>query len=130
MGDYGFRISVDGKDVKTCDDLDTVVNSKYSNLKGSLSGNGNAIVANTTLETITIAHGLDYTPFAIVLYDRVYLGEYSQSPTQIVFGNLDYWSTKHRCDDTNLYIEIFKDDSNGTITVPYKYFISIDKGKL
>jgi len=130
MGDYGIRISIEGTDVKTCDDLDTVLNSKYANLKGSLSGTGNASVANTTLTTITVAHSLGYIPFATVLNDRVNLGEYEQSPDERVFGNLDYWSIKHKCDDTNLYIEIFKDDSDGTITVPYKYYIYLDKAKL
>jgi hypothetical protein len=130
MGDYGFRISVDGKDVKTCDDLDTVVNSKYSNLKGSLSGIGSVSVPNTTLTTVTIAHNLGYIPFATVLSDRVDTGEFNQSPEEILFFSLDYWLIKHRCDDTNLYIEIFKDDSNRTITVPYKYYIYLDKGNI
>ena len=130
MGNHGVRISIAGQDVKTCNDLDTIVNSKYANLKGSLSATSSVSVANATLTTVTVAHNLGYIPFATVLVDRDDNGSYYQSPEEIVFPSLDYWSVRHRCDDTNLYIEIFKDDGAGTITVPYKYYIFVDEGNL
>jgi len=130
MGNHGIRISIDGEDVKTCDDLDTVVNSKYANLKGSLSVASSVSVPNDTLTTVTVAHNLGYIPFATVLSDRTDTGEFNQSPEEIVFFGMSYWSIKHRCDDTNLYIDILKIDGSGAITVPYKYYIFIDKGNL
>jgi len=68
--DYGFKISRDGVDVKTGADVDMVITSKYSTLKGSLSGSGSISVPQTTKNgTITaintgtefftsVAHGL------------------------------------------------------------------------
>jgi len=68
--DLGFRLSRDGIDVKTGADKDMVITSKYSTLKGSLSGSGSISVPQTiNLNTITaintgtdfftcVAHGL------------------------------------------------------------------------
>ena len=68
--DFGFRISRDGIDVKTGADKDMVVTSKYSTLKGTISGSGSLSVPqsnkngditsiNTGTDFLTsVAHGL------------------------------------------------------------------------
>lgn len=90
MGNYGFRISKDGSDVKTCDDKDCVVTSKYPVLKGSVSGNGtitprigNTLIGSVdyTTDTFTCnAHGLSNG-------DRVYFTTYDTLPSPIVGGS-------------------------------------------
>lgn len=130
MSDYGLRISYDGNDVKTCSDLDCVVTSKYSNLKGSISGKGTKSVPSGTTGTVTISHNLGYIPSFRVLADPG-LGVYAKTPyvDSTAFTTL-YIIT--RADSTNAYIDITWDDTVGgsTLVVPYAYFIFIDKGNL
>ena len=123
MGDYGFRISQEGSDVKTCDDIDCVVSSKYANLKGTISGT--AVLTKTTSPQIfQIAHNLGYIPIA-----QVYV--YSSSNER--WHHLPYaviqWSSffAYYVDSTNLNIRIFN-VADGDYT--FKYFIFLDKGKL
>lgn len=60
MADYGFKISQDGFDVKTCADKDLVMSSKFDLLKTSATG--------LKVTPGTVAHGLAYTPifFSII----------------------------------------------------------------
>ncbi|MDH4127304.1 MAG: hypothetical protein OEV44_01020 [Spirochaetota bacterium] len=132
MADYGFRISQGGKDVKTCTDKECVITSKYSNLKGSLSGGGTfPDILNNTTRTITIAHGLSYIPFARVLIDPYGIEDFLELPYGEATGSntLDAY---YYCDATNLYIKIYQGNAFGEsrVGIDYKYFIFIDKGKL
>jgi hypothetical protein len=52
MADYGFKISQDGFDVKTCDDKDLVMSSKFNMLKTAATG----------ITSGAVAHGLAYIP--------------------------------------------------------------------
>jgi len=135
MGDYGFRISKDEYDVKTCDDKNCVITSKYNTLKGTLTGSGS--ISNLASEgntTITINHSLGYIPFV-----KGFL-----NPTNSVdFGNVYYqlpiWIddlTDHlysriyaTTTQVKIYVEQWNADNN-TRNYNYKYFIFIDKGKL
>ena len=136
MANYGFRISKDGKDVKTDDDVDMVVTSKYPNLKGVLTGSGTVSFSDTIFretKTITIAHGLGYMPTARVsvhAVEAISSGKYVETP--YIFGFFDrYYIYKHKMDSTNLTITLERqNDSGGALTVAYKYFIYLDKGKL
>lgn len=132
MGDYGFRISQDGKDVKTCTDKECVVTSKHANLKGSNSGGGDTPdIPNGETKTITIAHGLDYIPSAKVVFDPYGAGYYYESPVDEATGSTQF-NVWHYCDATNLYIKVYQgnDFDETMFGFPYKYFIFIDKGKL
>lgn len=136
MADYGLRISRDGVDVKTGDDKDMVLTSKYSNLKGNLSGSGSVSVLNNGVTvTVTIAHGLSYIPMA--------QGFFSENNS--AFAILPYFNslsggglyTQYRhnvtSDSTNVYLKFNIAELLGppyTYTVYYKHFIFIDKGKL
>jgi hypothetical protein len=132
MNDYGIRISFDGKDVKTCSDLDTVVNSKYSNLKGSITGKGNSNVNGTV--TVTIAHGLGYIPMLRVISNlgsQVGTTPYYQVPMDNSGTAADNY-VACRADANNCYIDFtWNDFISGTTTVySYAYWIFIDKGNL
>ncbi len=127
MGNYGMRISTDGKDVKTCDDHETVITSKYPILKGAIYGNG-SITNNGNETTIaTIPHGLGYIPMPQVF---VRFGDedfWSETPVLISF--LSTKSVYAYADDTNLYIKTVQ-YAESSRTFYYQYFIYIDKGKL
>jgi len=132
MADYGFRISYDGYDVKTCDDKNCVVTSKYSNLKGSISGGGTATTQNGSDTTVTIAHNLGYIPMArvIITFDSDW---YFNTPyiwaTASVDENVNHWT-----DSTNLYIYyyywFYAEDEGIDVSINYKYFIFLDKAKV
>jgi len=129
MGDYGLRISQTG-DVKTVSDLDCAVTSKYSNLKGSLSGSGSKSIPNDTVQTVTIAHGLGYIPFVRVFIDVAQDGNFVTAPI-FLLSMIDQQSYWVATDSTNVYIKFWQgNDFGDTYTVDYKYFIFIDKVKL
>ena len=129
MGDYGLRISQTG-DVKTVSDLDCAVTSKYSNLKGSLSGSGLKSIPHNTIQTVTIAHGLGYIPFVRVFIDVAQDGNFVTAPI-FLLSMIDQQSYWVATDSTNVYIKFWQgNDFGDTYTVDYKYFIFIDKGKL
>lgn len=52
MADWGIKVSKPGFDVKTCDDKDLVMSSKFNQLK----------VASVGLTSTSYSHGLSYTP--------------------------------------------------------------------
>lgn len=131
MSDYGFRISQNGQDVKTCSDLQTVVNSKYAFLKGTISGNGTVNVPSGTVNTITIAHNLGYIPFGRAMVDASNSGVYYKLPYINDTMNVTQEITD-RSDASNYYIDFNWTDYIGSSTgvFPYKYFVFIDKGKI
>lgn len=137
MSDYGFRISADGVDVKTGADKDMVVTSKYSMLKGSLSGSGVVSVPRTGVRTnVTIAHGLGYIPIAQGFWndrdgdefaptDFYQLPTYSFSSFELAFSI--------KADATNVVLSFSIDDfgsGGANIDIKYAYYIFIDRGKL
>lgn len=130
MADYGFRISHTGKDVKTCADEDCVITSKYSELKGVLSGSGSQSIPHNTVRTVTIAHGLGYIPFVTAYIDYSQDGNFSIMPIYLL-SFVDQSSFWVKADSTNVYIKFWQGNNFGdTYTVNYKYFIYLDKGKL
>lgn len=137
MSDYGIRISADGVDVKTGADKDMVITSKYSMLKGSLSGSGTiSIPFSGVKQTVTIAHGLGYIPMAQAFWnDRDGdLGDPNAwYPLPFYFVTYYEQAMTVRADATNVYLEFSIDDFGGgspNLDVKYAYYIFIDKGKL
>lgn len=119
MGDYGLRVSKDGKDVLNDDDKDMVFTSKGSIYKVATTGSVNITIhPGDFYASATIAHGLGYVPIAFVVnttYGTI-LPTGGQTPY------FDYYMNS-----TNLIIE-FVDDS-GTLdeTDTFKYQILVDK---
>ena len=131
MSDYGIRISKAGTDVKTGTDKDMILTSKYSLLKGHLSGTGTTTVTSGTTKTITITHNLGYIPIATCYLrdDSVGTGNWYMTPMSAGGGaeSLDVFS---KADNSNIYIVIdWWKDGGGTSNFTYKYFIYLDKGK-
>lgn len=112
MSDYGFRISRNGVDVKTGDDKDMVVNSKYANLKGTLSGSGSVEVARDSADhTVTIAHNLGYIPIVQAFwndYDEFHFLNTEYYPLPFYrLGVGEEINFRVKADATNIYL-IFK----------------------
>jgi len=136
MGSWGFRISEENVKVKTGDDVDMIVTSKYANLKGVISGNGSiTFPASLSIQStsVTIAHGLEYMPTARVsvhAIEAIASGEYVETP--YIYGFFDrFYVYEHKLDATNLTISFKRqNDANVALTVAYKYFIYLDKGKV
>jgi hypothetical protein len=123
----GIRISTEGNDVKTCSDLETIVNSKYALLKGKIQGSGTKFNNGDEITVTTIPHNLGYIPFA-----QMHI-KFSAEPwwSEIPIFRFGVAFTKcfSYCDSTNLYLII---DQFGATpeTFSYKYFIYLDKGNL
>ena len=119
MADFGFRISQSGSDVKSCTDLQCVVTSKNSNLKGALSGTASIVKTADNQTKTVIAHNLGYIPIVqCSLQESV--GTWIQLPY--------LYTVSCYADATNVYIHFISGISNATY--PVKYFIYLDKGKL
>lgn len=110
MSDNGFRISRIGVDVKTGDDKDMVITSKYPLLKGSISGTGEIeVVRDGSVQTITIAHNLGYIPMVQAFWNDV---------DEFIFSSEDYYPMPYtsqsaiapalfrcRADSVNIYLD-------------------------
>lgn len=143
MADYGFRISKAGVDVKTGDDKDMVITSKYAVLKGTLHGSGTKVLNSGdrtqkgTVNELASTHNLGYIPFIqvwvkfsnsnLLLNDKWY-----PLPLPYVGAGGYYEAYYYYSDSTKLYLDFYWQDDidGGSNTVTYQYFIFIDKGKL
>jgi len=132
MGDYGFRISEDGYDVKTCSDLNCVVTSKYPLLKGGIQGTGNIsatapAVGEPATGTLTIDHNLGYIP--IVRIFTISEGVYYEIP-ETVWGG-DFYFEIYYEHTTNNQIVITASSTNyidiAFINVDLIYYISFEQ---
>lgn len=109
MSSLGIRISMDGVDVKTGADEDMVLTSKYSMLKGTISGTGTVSVPRDgTPEVVTIAHGLGYIPFVQASFSDTD-GAYWNTTNYILmpvfsFDGATEFSATATADDTNIYL--------------------------
>jgi len=130
MGDYGIRISQDGKDVKTCSDKECVLTSKFSLLKGAKTGRATASYPEATEYKVTIAHGLNYIPFVVFRVDVADNGEFLMTPYYDSGALYEQYYYAY-ADSTNIYLVFYTDyTGSSTITTDYSYNIYLDKGKL
>lgn len=124
MGDYGFRISQEEKDVKDCTDLETVVTSKYPLLKGGSSGTGSIeLDPNKPDEmTVTINHNLGYIPYAQCFCAWF---DYDEFPVFDFVTEVYSFGADYSLDSNNLYLNFMWYDweVGDIITVDYAWFI-------
>lgn len=139
MANLGMKISEENVDVKIGSDEQMVITSKYSTLKGSLSGSGTVVVPQTGVtQTVTIPHGLPNIPIAQAYWndrdgDFFDPGDYYFMPAYIFgFGGTDFYFVV-RSDATNVYLDFAADDfgsGGASIDIRYSYYIFIDKARL
>ncbi len=133
MGDYGFRISKEGVDVKNGDDKDMVVTSKFPVLKGFTSGITAGDCASGSgdpwtegvVTTLPIYHGLGYIPMFQVFVKEAGKDYYHRVPVNPSI-QLAAWALSNT---TNLYVKIYN-NMGYTINVSVKFYIFLDKAKL
>lgn len=133
MGDYGFRISEDGQDVKTCTDLQCVFTSKYSFAKGSVFGTGNITatapgVGDTAEGTLDINHNLEFIP--VVRIFMLTEGEYIELPetewqagAYVFHAYYDHVTTSK----ITIYASLWVAGDTAEIDLDFAYYISNEK---
>lgn len=117
MSNLGIRISQTSVDVKTGLDKEMVLTSKYSIFKGSVQGIGSVSVPrNGTPTTVTIAHGLGYSPMAQAFFKSELFFGSVYIPIPAVFLLTPTESELIQCnavvssDNTNVYITFTFED--------------------
>lgn len=65
MGNYGFKISKEGYDVRNASVKDLVMTSQANQWKIHMKG---SVTATSNNQTFTVAHNLSYTPAYIFFY--------------------------------------------------------------
>jgi len=136
MANWGMKISRDGINVNTGADRDMVFTSKYSCLKGSLSGSGSKSVSNNgTVATVTIPHSLGSIPMVQGFFSENNVNFQILPYFNLLSGGGLFTQYHHNveADSTNVYLRFQITELLGgatNYTVYYKYFIFIDKGKL
>jgi len=123
-----MRISTTGNNAKNCSDLETIINSKYALLKGSLSGNGSVDNNGDETNTVLIAHNLRYVPMVFGYVKQSDETYWQQLPKNDFGMGTARW-VYIKADITNISI-IFMQTGESARTFTYQYFIYLDKGKL
>lgn len=133
MADYGFRISEEGKDVKTCEDRECVFTSKYSVAKGSSFGTGNIsatapAVDETAEGTLTINHNLGFVPVVriFILSEGVYfeIPETEWGAGEFYF---DVYYTHTSVNQIVITATLWINFEQASIDLNFSYYISNEK---
>lgn len=126
--DWGLKVSRNGFDISTSDPRELVFSSEFRTLNIALTGTTQR-TQNGGSHTFTIAHGLSFTPFALVFFSTSAVpGDWVFAPTNGAFDNLNgdknqLISSDIRVDSTNLTINVsFGNGLSETITVRYYIF--------
>lgn len=126
--DYGFRISKDGHDVKTCEDKDCVMTSSLNSFKipTTLQGSTTLAIPANSQATKTIAHNLGYIPAYEAWYKDAGLWRTATSnPGIAITAYHDVEAILSKADSTNLYMEFtnLNDTTEKTISIYYIIFL-------
>jgi len=141
MADWGLKISQDAKDVSSTEPRDYVFNSKYGSVKVVKEP------SNKTYETITIsaassgtvsiAHGLPFVPIVMLFTElkpgsgHWYCGGMAwPSPSDLSGAIVMDGEADSGTYVDGTYIKIkYNNNSGGSLTVKYYYFIFGDNGE-
>lgn len=130
-GNYGFRISQAGFDVKTATDSQLVITSKLGayKIQTTLKGSTTQSIPASTTSTIQIAHNLGYIP----AYDAWFLDDKGNWHTVFATYQLDQDgfnifapSGSSYADSTNLNIVIENSDAGSAHNVTIYYIIFLN----
>lgn len=131
MAKYGLRIAQPEKDASTDKVEDMVYDSEYDTLKLYRSDFGSISVPAADISTFTpghatvsIPHGLPYTPVFMVFTTSGWRGSTKFSPySWRSIGIIGADGQNYSIDSTNLYIDFYNGDPSGARTVNYRYHI-------
>lgn len=140
MGNYGFKISKEGKDIYSTNPEDYIYNSKYGSVKIyteppnktyqtiTVNANSNA--------TVSIEHGLPFTPLVMWFHEpkpgsgHWYSGTITNVSNDDLTGsifNQDFALTDSYVDDTYIKVK-YVNNTASNLTIKYYYFIFADDG--
>lgn len=133
MGDYGIRISEEGKDVATCEDRECVFTSKYSLAKGGICGIGNITDTAPAIDdpaegTLEITHNFGYIP--VVRLFMLSEGEFFEIP-EVEWGagvyvfDVSYVHTS--VNKITITASLWVSGEQPTIDIDFAYFVSYEK---
>jgi hypothetical protein len=124
--DYGLRISKETKDVKICAGKDLVFSSEFNTLKDFDRATSSVVVNNGSTVTVTITHGLGYTPAFHVFHEGGdgYIHPADSGGLQF-FVNTIYVMCYSYATTTQL-IMTFSNTTGSNKTIKYTYFIYKD----
>jgi len=130
MGNYGIKISQEGKSITSTDPRDYIFNSSYNTAAIAVQGTASQTGNSGDILTFTIAHGLPFIPFPLVFYKTSYYNNYWQwapSGGESFLGDANRtWNTDLRIDSTNLVFRItLGNGNNDTITIKY-FLLNVD----
>lgn len=128
MGDYGFKVSQSGHDVKTAAKERLVFSSKYDTLKVEQSSSGSVSVPAATNSTsgkavVEITHSLGYKPVFICFSSTPWASNDKLSPYSYRGIGALHNIPNYACDTTKLYMTFYNGDTGGAKTVFYRYHI-------
>lgn len=141
MADYGIKVSKEGADVTSTEPKDYIFNSAYSAVKIALQGSDSVVIASGATEVVTIAHGLSFTPLALIYTElSPGSGKWFVGMTKLNTGDADAGDvyTDAGLDGSGNPVESYTDSTNLIIsytnggasskTVNYYYIIFGDSG--
>jgi hypothetical protein len=132
MADWGMKATIDTKSVTSTEPRDYAFNSQYAIVKIFMEGSGSVTVANSSTQTVTIDHNLNFIPIALGYCENVpssgnyYIGSYL-SVNPITTLNSGISSYDSYVTTTQLILK-FYNNSGGSRTMQYKYYIFADNG--
>jgi len=132
MGDWGAKVTIDGKGVTSTEPRDYAFNSLYALVKIFQEGSGTVTVANNSFATVTIDHNLGFIPIAIAFCENVpssgnfYVGAYASifTDSTLLSGltSMDSYVT------TTQLVLVFYNNSGASRNLRYNYRIFADDG--
>ena len=137
MGNYGIKVTIDGKNINSTEPRDYVLNSKYGSVKiaeQNVDKEYDTIVVNAgSNATVTIMHSLGFIPLVMLFTElkpgsgEWYMGGQPLNKDNTLAGSVYVDYTGTYADDTYVKIK-YINPTGGNLTVKYYYFIFADNG--
>ena len=125
MADAGIRISKDGFDCTSDDDINMSISSKFNSFKVSSQGTLTKAISPSSSFQVTVSHSLGYRPAFLVFSERQ-VGETRRYQAPFADGAI-YATVDAYISTTTLTIDITTGGSSGTGTLNLYYYILIDQ---
>lgn len=117
MTDYGVKIAMEGKSIRSTDMRDFVLHSKHKAFKTQLRATATlTVTAGTGGTVLSIAHGLGYSPMFFVMAEVNPGKIYNIMSFQRIENLLDSgysWVIFTSSDETNIIIDVSVFDESG-----------------
>jgi len=137
MGNYGLKITKEGKDITSTDPDDYIFNSKWGSVKVYSEPPNKSyqtiIVPANSNATVSIAHGLPFVPLVMFFTElkpgsgHFYTGSQCKADPTDTSGGVTIEPFNSYIDTTYIKMK-YVNPTGGDLTVKYYYFIFADNG--